>query len=100
MDLGPATFFGTSAAGGAAGATDSSAAGSTRCGRVAMAGAPVETGGAGGLKGRVVIVVEDVDADHRLAAIEQSLGHVHADETGGAGDDDRPLAHAPRPIDA
>jgi hypothetical protein len=60
----------------------------------------VETGGAGGLEGRVVVVVEDVDADHRLAAVEQALGHVHADETRGAGDDDRRVAHAPRPIEA
>ena len=34
-----------------------------------------------------------VDADDRVAAIEQRLGQVRADEAGGAGDDDSFLAH-------
>ena len=31
---------------------------------------------------------EVVDADHRVAAVEQRLGEVRADEPGGPGDDD------------
>ena len=35
-----------------------------------------------------------VDADHRVAAIEQRLGEVRPDEPGGTGDDDARLGHA------
>jgi hypothetical protein len=36
---------------------------------------------------RVVVVVEVVQADHAVAARKQQLRHVHADETGRAGDE-------------
>ena len=36
----------------------------------------------------VVVVVEVVEPDHGVAAREQALRDVHADETGGAGDQD------------
>ena len=38
------------------------------------------------LEGDVVVGVEVVDADHRVAAREQRRGRVHPDETGRAGD--------------
>ena len=62
----------------------------------AKAVAPLEPRGAGRLQARVVIVVEDIDADHRLAPIQQAFGDVHADEAGRAGDQDR-RPHQPRP---
>jgi hypothetical protein len=34
------------------------------------------------------VPAEGVDADHLVAAVDQSLGQVGADEAGGAGDDD------------
>jgi hypothetical protein len=34
------------------------------------------------------VPVQGVDADHLVAAVEQGLGEVGADEAGGAGDDD------------
>ncbi len=40
------------------------------------------------LQRHVVIGVEIVDPDHRLAAIEEPLGHGPADEAGCAGDQD------------
>jgi hypothetical protein len=49
----------------------------------------LEPGGAGGLEGRVIIVVEKIDPDHRLAALQQALGHVHADEARRARNDNR-----------
>ena len=36
----------------------------------------------------VVVLVEVVESDHGVAAREQALRDVHADETGGAGDED------------
>ena len=36
----------------------------------------------------VVVVVEVVEADHLVAARQQALRDVHADEAGGAGDED------------
>src|SRR6185369_2726253 len=36
----------------------------------------------------IVVVVDVVDADDRLAAREKRAGHMHADEAGGAGDDE------------
>jgi hypothetical protein len=36
----------------------------------------------------IVVVVEDIDADHGFAAVKQAIGHVHADEAGRAGDND------------
>ena len=53
------------------------------------AGQGLEPGGPGGLQGRVVVVVEVVHPHDALAAAEQAFGHVHADEPGCAGDDDR-----------
>ena len=47
------------------------------------------------LEPRVVIVVEIVDAGDFVAAREQALRNVHADEPGGAGDEN---FHARRPI--
>ena len=40
------------------------------------------------LKRYVVIVVEVVDTHHGHALLQQSLGAVHADKTGAAGDQD------------
>jgi hypothetical protein len=40
------------------------------------------------LEGRVVVVVEVVEADNVVAIGEESFGKVVADETGGAGDED------------
>jgi hypothetical protein len=34
------------------------------------------------------VPAEGVDADHLVAAVDQGLGQVGADEAGGAGDDD------------
>jgi len=42
----------------------------------------------GMLQARVVVRVEVVDADDLIAALQQLLGHVHADEAGAAGDED------------
>ena len=42
-------------------------------------------------QGRVVIVVEVVDADHRLPAGQQAAGGVEADEAGRSGDEDGAL---------
>ena len=36
----------------------------------------------------IVVVVEVVDADHFITPLEQDLGDMHADETGGSGDED------------
>jgi hypothetical protein len=47
-----------------------------------------QPGQPGLLERRVVVVVEVVDADHLVAARQQALGHVHADEAGRAGDQD------------
>jgi hypothetical protein len=41
-----------------------------------------------GLERRVVVVVQVVQADDLVAAREQDLAHVHADESGRAGDED------------
>jgi len=46
--------------------------------------------GARGLQAWIIIVVEDVDADDGLAAIQQPFGHMHPDEAGRTGDDDGP----------
>ncbi len=40
------------------------------------------------LQRRVVVVVEVVDADHFVAALQQDLRDVHADKPGGAGEQD------------
>ena len=39
-------------------------------------------------QGRVIIVIEIVDADHGFAARQQTLGGMKADEAGGSGDED------------
>ena len=39
-------------------------------------------------EGRVVVVVQVVHADDAAAFVEEALGEVEADETGGAGDED------------
>ena len=52
------------------------------------AGAAFEAGEAGALEVDVVVVVEVVEADDFVAAVEQALGDVRADEAGGAGDED------------
>ena len=39
-------------------------------------------------QGRVVVVVEVVDPDHPMALGQQALADMHADEAGGAGDQD------------
>jgi hypothetical protein len=48
---------------------------------------------AGQLQARVVVVVEVVDADYLVAAREQNLGDMHADETGRAGDENFHIVH-------
>jgi hypothetical protein len=48
-----------------------------------------------GLERRVVIAVEVVEPQHRLAAPEQGEAHVIADEARAAGDQDR---HGARPV--
>ena len=48
---------------------------------------PVEFGEAGLLEGRVVIVVDVVDADYGIAARDQFGGGVETNEAGGAGDE-------------
>lgn len=50
--------------------------------------AALEEGLAGSLEGRVVVVVEVVEAEDAVAAAFQGGGDVSADETGGAGDED------------
>ncbi len=42
-------------------------------------------------EGGVIVVIEIVDADHRLAARQQTLCGVEADETGRTGDEDGAL---------
>ncbi len=42
----------------------------------------------GDLEGRIVVVVEVVDSDDLVAALEQPLRDVHADKTCTAGDQD------------
>jgi len=49
----------------------------------------------GTLAGGVVVVVQVVQADDRVAALEQRLGDVTADEAGGAGDED---SHSGPPV--
>ncbi len=41
------------------------------------------------LQPRVVVIIQVVDADHRLAARQQALSQVIADEAGSAGDENR-----------
>ena len=48
------------------------------------AGAAFEAGEAGALEVDVVVVVEVVEADDFVAAVEQALGDVRADEAGGS----------------
>src|SRR5579871_3314773 len=43
---------------------------------------------------RIVISVEIVDADDRATLRQQALRHVETDEAGGAGDQDRCVAHS------
>ena len=57
-------------------------------GRETLEARPLERG--------VVIVIEVVDADHLVAALEQQAGDVQADEAGGTGDQD---FHRGRPIE-
>lgn len=52
------------------------------------AGAALELGEAGVFEGGVVVVVEVVEADDGVAAVEQAGSGVEADEAGGAGDQD------------
>ena len=47
----------------------------------------------GAFVGRGVIVVEVVNADHAVAALQQGVRDMAADEAGGAGDEDG-FAHA------
>ena len=49
---------------------------------------PRQAGQAGVLEANVVIVVEVVDADHRVTTAQEGQRRVHADETGGAGEED------------
>ena len=49
----------------------------------------LEPGGPGMLQRHLIVVVEDVDADDLFAPVQQALGHVHADEAGCAGDQNR-----------
>ena len=58
-----------------------------------VAAGAVELGEPGRLEGRVVIVVEVVEAGHPVAAGEEAPGDEEADEAGGAGDED-PQAQA------
>ena len=60
---------------------------------VAVAGVPGEPLEARLLEADVVVVVDDVEADDLVAAGEEALGDVVADEAGGAGDED---AHGDR----
>ena len=46
-----------------------------------------ELGDACALQAGVVVIVEVVEADDDVARLEQALGEVVADETGGAGDE-------------
>jgi len=61
-------------------------------------GARLERRRAAGLQRRIIIGVEDVDADDGLAAIQQAMSDMGSDEAGGAGDDDGhdPTSLAPR----
>jgi hypothetical protein len=52
------------------------------------AGPAQQPGQVGPLVGGRVVPAEGVDADHLVAAVDQGLGQVGADEAGGAGDDD------------
>jgi hypothetical protein len=48
---------------------------------------PLEQAGeVGPLVGRLVVVGEGVDRDHLVPSVEQGLGQVGTDESGGAGD--------------
>jgi hypothetical protein len=47
-----------------------------------------QPGQVGPLVGRRVVAGEGVHPDHLVAAVDQGLGQVGADEAGGAGDDD------------
>ena len=49
---------------------------------------PRQAGQAGALEANVVLVVEVVDADDRVTATQEAQRGVHADETGGAGEED------------
>jgi hypothetical protein len=40
------------------------------------------------LQADIVVIVEVVDADDRVNAAKEAQSGVHADETGGAGDED------------
>ena len=48
------------------------------------------------LEGRVVIVVQAVDADHPITPLQQALGQSGTDEPGSAGDENR-SRHQPSP---
>ena len=49
---------------------------------------PVEERLAGALQGRVIVIVEVVEAEDAVAAALEGRGDVRADEAGGAGDED------------
>ena len=53
-----------------------------------LAGPAQQPGQVGPLVGGRVVAAEGVDADHLVAAVDQGLGQVGADEAGRAGDDD------------
>lgn len=48
----------------------------------------IECREAGLLQGGIIIVVDDVDADHRLTAFQQAMRGRMADKAGGARDED------------
>jgi hypothetical protein len=52
------------------------------------AGGACELAEASTLERRIVVVVEVVHPDDPVADVEQPAGHVHADESGGTGDED------------
>lgn len=47
-----------------------------------------EAGESGFLQGDVVVVVEVIHPNHLVSPSEEALGHVHADEAGGSGEQD------------
>ena len=52
------------------------------------------------LQCRIVVVIEVVEADHLVPVREQPLRHVHADEAGRTGDENRVACHSisPEPL--